>query len=82
MKYSLELSDPWISQYHSYREQAGQNSFWERRDLHRLWISDDNEELQTLMLNASTLDHLHGWRYTTHISLINLVSSKASLIEQ
>ena len=69
MKYSLELSDPWISQYHSYREHAGKNPFGERRELHRLWITDDDEELGKFMVNASSLDRLHGWRYGTHISL-------------
>ena len=63
MKYSLELSDPWISQYHNYHEQAGVAQFRKRRELHRLWITDNDKELRKFMLKASTLDHLHGWRY-------------------
>ena len=62
MKYSLELSDPWISQYHSYNEHAGNKLFRERRELHRIWITDNDEELRKLIANVSTLDHLQGWR--------------------
>ena len=61
MKYSLELSDPWNSQYHSYRENGGMDLFKKGRELHRLWIAD-GDELPKTMVNASTLQYLQGWR--------------------
>jgi len=62
MKYSLELSDPWISQYHNKREREGMGLLRNTRKLHRLWITDDADELRKFLLNTSTLDHLEGWR--------------------
>ena len=62
MKFSLELSDPWISQYYSSRDPGGLELFQKRRKLHQLWITDNDNELRKLMLNASTLQHLEGWR--------------------
>ena len=63
MKYSLELSDPWHSQYHSDRENGGMDLFRKSRELQRLWITYDGDELQTSMVNTSTLRYLQGWRY-------------------
>ena len=62
MKYSLELTDPWHSQYHSYRANGGMGLFEKSRELHRLWITDDDDELPKSMVNDSTLQYLHGWR--------------------
>ena len=62
MKYSLDLSDPSLNQYRRYREHGGMGLSWKRRELHRLWITDDNDQLRRLILNASTLEHLRGWR--------------------
>ena len=61
-KYSLELSDPWISQYHSYHEHGDMGPLRKRPELHRIWLTDDDDELRKLLVNASALDHLHGWR--------------------
>ena len=62
MKYSLELSDPWISQYQRYHEHGSMGVLRKRRELHRPWLTDDDNELRKLLLNSSTLGHLHGWR--------------------
>ena len=62
MKYSLELSDPWISQYHGYNEHGGMETYKERKDLRRLWLTDDDNELRKLMLIGNTMDNLQGWR--------------------
>ena len=62
MKYSLELSDSWLSQYYGFGENGDVDLFRKNRELLRLWIPNDDDELRRSMLNASNLHYLQGWR--------------------
>ena len=62
MKYSLELSDPWVSHYHDYNEDAGVGTYRKRRNFHRLWLADNENELRKRLLRSTNVDILRGWR--------------------
>ena len=54
MKYSLDMSNPWVTQYY---EQADEDNntqtFGDNRDINRLWITmSDNEMLKLFSKNG------------------------------
>ena len=54
MKYSLEMSNPWVTQYHKESdENSDMQTFGDNRDMHKLWLtSSGNEMLNFLSENG------------------------------
>ena len=49
MKYSLDLSNPWIPQYyHSYEDDDAMQTFGATRDLYKVWLAESDDELLKL----------------------------------
>ena len=54
MKYSLDMSNPWVTQYHEgTQEDNDTQTFGDNRDMYKLWITkSDNEMLRLLSKNG------------------------------
>ena len=59
MKYSLDLSNPWIPQYyHSYKDDESTQTFGAARDLYKVWLAERTDELLKLFATKDDLNFL------------------------
>ena len=60
MRYSLDLSNPWIPQYVQNCEDCdSKQNFRAIRDAYKVWLAQNNEDLTTLFSTSRDLDFLH-----------------------
>jgi hypothetical protein len=62
MKYSLELSSPWISKHYTTSDENENGTFGTTTNFYKLWVTEHDEELKTLFSKNGTEDIVHGWR--------------------
>ena len=62
MKYSLDLSNPWISQYyHNYEEDEDMQTLRTTRDLYKGWLAEGDDELLKLLSTNGEINFLQGF---------------------
>ena len=62
MKYSLDLSNPRISQYYySYKDDKAKPTFGTMRDLYKVWLAESDNELLKLLSTNGELNFLAGF---------------------
>ena len=62
MKYSLDLSNPWISQYYrSYKDDESKQTSGAMRYLYKVWLAEGNDELLKLFTTKDDLNFLQNF---------------------
>ena len=62
MKYSLDISNPWISQYfHNYTDAESTQSAGSMRDMYKIWLAENNDELLELFSSSDDLNFLRNF---------------------
>ena len=62
MKYSLDLSDPWIPQYYNYYQTPYKQTLQSSRNLYKKWLAEEENDLRNLVASGLNMDVLKGWR--------------------
>ena len=62
MKYSLDLSNPWIPQYfRNYTDDESKQNYETMRDLYKIWLAENNEELLKVFSKSRDLDFVRNF---------------------
>ena len=69
LKYSLDLSDPWIPHYYNKRNNQDRQSEHLTRNLYKAWLTEADNDIKKLLLNAPGIDILQGWRYVSYYKM-------------
>ena len=62
MKYSLDLTDPWIPHYYNSNGNNKGQSTLLSRDLYKTWLAKENNEFKRLVSKGVNNNILQGWR--------------------
>ena len=66
MKYSLDLSTPWISQYYQgYGNDASKHTVGDKRALNKVWLAKEGGELLKMLSKDEDLNFLQSFGYAS-----------------
>ena len=75
MKYSLDLSNPWISRYYQgYGNDVSKQLGGDTRDLYKDWLAKGDDELLKLLLKDGKSNFLRSSGYVSFIYVTELAS--------
>ena len=68
MKYSLDLSNPWISQYYQgHKNDASKQIVGDTRSLYKVWLAEGGDEFLNLLAKDRDFNFLQSFGYVTFI---------------
>ena len=64
MKYSLDMSNPWVTQYHKeVYENSHTQTFGDNRDMYKLWLTNSDNEILNLLSRNGKNNFLQEYGY-------------------